>query len=155
MISVVLVSILLAFILLVYSVGAKTFYSQWTRSGIKGEAGRVLINAFKELRYASSVTDSQEESITFTADIDDDGADETIQYIWSGVAGEPLNRIAGTTLAVIGSVDDFDISYYDSDNDLLSFPVTPSSVKAVSLEVTVGEGDETFKLRSKADLRGL
>ncbi len=155
LITVVLVSILLGAICMVYNVGFKAFYAQWTRTGVKGQAGRTFINAARELRQAASVTGAQQSNLTFSADTDNNGVDETIQYIWSAVAGEPLQRISSVTTPVVDSVNSLAFSYYDANNNLLSFPVTPSQVRLVAIDIIVTDKDETFHLRSNIDLRNL
>jgi len=154
-IVVVLVSILLGAIWMVYSVGFKTFYTQWTRTGIKGQVGRMLIKIAGELHQATSLTTAQQTNLNFSADTDNNGVDETIQYIWSGVVGEPLNRISSTTTPVVNSVNSLAFSYYNANNNLLSFPVTPSQVRLVAIDIIVTEKDETFHLRSNIELRNL
>ena len=155
LITVLLVSILLGAIWMVYSVGFKTFYTQWTRTGIKGQVGRTFINIAGELRQATSVTVTQQANLNFSADNDNNGIDETVQYIWSGVAGEPLQRISSVTTPVVDSVNSLAFSYYDANNNLLSFPVTPSHVRLVAIDIIVTDKEETFHLRSNMELRNL
>ena len=155
LVTITLISILLSAIWMVYNAGFKTFYAQGTRSGVKGETGRFLINISQELRKAVSLTSAQQASLTFTLDSDDNGVDETVQYIWSGVAGEALNRISGFTIPVVNSLNNISFSYYDANNSLLSSPVTASAVRLVAINLTVSDKDETFQLRSDARLRNL
>jgi len=155
LITVLLVSILLGAIWMVYSVGFKTFYTQWTRTGVKGQVGRTFINIAGELHQATSVTGAQQTNLNFSADTDNNGVDETIQYIWSGVVGEPLNRISSVTTPAVDSVNSLAFSYYDENNNLLSFPVTHSQVRLVAIDIIVTEKDETFHLRSNIELRNL
>lgn len=155
LITVVLISILLSAIWMVYKAGFGTFYAQWTRTGIKGELGRALITASQELRQAASVTDAQARSLSFTLDTDDNGVDETIQYIWSGTTGEALNRISSSTTALVNSINTLAFSYYDANNNLLSFPVTALQVRLVAMDITVSSKDETFSLRLDVRLRNL
>lgn len=155
LITIVLVSILLGSIWMVYSVGFKTFYTQGTRTGIKGEVGRVLINVSQELRQATSVASAQAASLSFTLDSDNNGIDETLQYTWSGVVGEPLNRISSITTPAVDSVNSLAFSYYDENNNLLSFPVVPSQVRLVAIDIIATDKEETFHLQSNIDLRNL
>mgnify|MGYP001581763217 CR=1 FL=1 len=162
LITVVLVSILLGAIWVVYDVGFRTFHTQMVRTSAKGEVGRLFINIAKELRQATSMTNAQQVTSTFTADTDYNGVDETIQYTWSGIAGEPLNRVLTsvvpsftTTTPVVNSVSNLALSYYDVNNNLLSFPVTPSLVRLVAIDISVTDKEETFHLRSNIELRNL
>jgi hypothetical protein len=153
--SIVLVSILLGAIWIVYNTSLKIFYTQGIRMSIKGEVGRLFINMAKELYQATSMISAQERSFTFTADTDSNGVDETVEYIWSGIRGEPLNRISDTTSPVVNSVSSLRFSYYDVNNNLLSFPVNASEVRLVAIEITVTDKDEIFSMRSRVRLRGL
>jgi len=155
LITIVLVSILLGSIWVVYSVGSKTFYTQWTRTGVKGQAGRTFINIAGELRQATSITGAQATNLSFTLDSDNNGIARTLQYTWSGVVGEPLNRISSVTTPAVDSVNSLAFSYYDENNNLLSFPVTPSQVRLVAIDISVTDKEETFHLRSNIELRNL
>ncbi len=160
LITLALISILLGAIWLVFYSGSRVFYNQWSRIGIKGEASRVFFNISQELRKATSVVSATQTSFSFTLDSDNNGVDETLQYAWSGTAGTPLNRILvlpapSFTIPVVKSVNSLAFSYYDANNNLLSFPVTTSQVKLVAIDLTVVDRDETFNLRSKERLRNL
>ena len=160
MITIVLTSILLGAIYLVYDTGFRTTYQQWTRTGAKGEVGRVMINMGNETRQATSLTAATATSFTFTLDSDNNGLNETVQYTWGGVAGNPLNRVQSVpapafTQLLVNSVNSASFTYFDVNNNLLGFPVTASQVRLVSLDLTVLDKDETFELRSKFQLRDL
>lgn len=159
-ISIVLVSILLSAIYLVYDAGFRTTVQQWTRTGVKGEVGRAMVVIGSDLRQATSVTSATATEMTFTVDADGNGVDETVQYTWGGVAGDPLNRVQSApapsyTRLVVSSVNSLAFSYYDAANTLLSFPVTASQVRRVALEMTVLDKDESFELRNSFRLRNL
>lgn len=155
MIAIVLVSLFIGAVTLLYKTGFSTFYSQGVRVSGKGGAGRALVNMAQELREATSVTDAQQTSVTFTRDTDGNGTDETIQFTWSGTAGTALNRVASCTQPVVLNVNNLSLSFYDSSNNLLSFPVTASQAKMALIDLTVKEQDETFQLRSQARFRNL
>lgn len=139
----------------IFNTGFTTAVTESLRSSIKGESGRGIITLGSELRQALSVTTAQAANITFTADTDDDGAAESIQYIWAGAAGNPLNRVAATTFPLVNSVSTVSFSYYDSNNNLLAFPVTASQVRVVGIDITVTNENETFRTRSQVRLRNL
>lgn len=153
--TVFLISILLGAIWMVYNAGFKTFYSQWARSGVKGETGRALITLSRELRVSTSVTSAQQSDLSFSADTDNNGVEETIQYVWSGAAGQPLQRVSNVTIPAVNAVNNLAFSYYDANNNLLSFPVGLSQVRLVAVNITAADGDERFQLRTKIDLRNI
>jgi prepilin-type N-terminal cleavage/methylation domain-containing protein len=155
LITLALISVLLGAIWMVYAAGFKTFYTQGTRSGIKGEVGRLLITISGELRKSGSIIAANQTSLTFALDSDDNGVDESVQYLWQGIAGGPVNRIADTTIPAVNSVNNLSFSYYDAGNNLLSFPVTASQVRSVAINITAAKNDEAFQLRTSVRLRNL
>jgi len=152
LISVILISILVGAVWVVYNVGSRSFQSQWARSGLKSEAGRALYYMGHDLRVATAVTTSSATALTFTADVDGNGSNDTIQYAWSGVSGAPLNRTLVTTVPAIRSVNSLAFTYYDSSNNTTT---TPSAVRVVSVNVTVADKNESFTLRTNFDIRNL
>ncbi len=139
----------------VFNTGLTTTVTESLRSSIKGESGRGIVRMGNELRQTLSVTTAQATDITFTADTDNDGVAESIQYTWGGTAGNPLNRVASTTFPLVNSVNSLAFSYFDSNNNLLSFPVTASQVRVVRVDITAKSQDETFQTRSQYRLRNL
>jgi prepilin-type N-terminal cleavage/methylation domain-containing protein len=67
-----------------------------------------------DLTYALSVTELASGAITFTVpDRNNDGADDTIRYAWSGTPGQPLTRAVngGTPAVVAADVREFALTY--------------------------------------------
>jgi prepilin-type N-terminal cleavage/methylation domain-containing protein len=154
LISVALISVMLGAVWVVYSTGLSVFYGQLSRYDIKDETSLAFITMTKELHQAYSITAATATSVTFTADPDSDGLDETIQYTWSGVSGAPLSRVVGVmTKTLVHSVQSISFTYYNTNNVLLSVPVTLSSVHLVAVDATAVKGDETFHLRTKIFLQ--
>lgn len=138
----------------IYTTGFKVFHGQLSRYDIKSETSLAFITMTRELHQASSITSATPTSVTFTADLDSDGVAETIQYVWGGASGAPLNRIAGAaTKTMIRSVRSIAFTYYNTNNILLSVPVTPANVHLVAVDVVAFKGDETFHLRTKIFLQ--
>ena len=154
-ITLVLVSLLLLTLTGFFNAGLANVFSQVTRSGAKGESGRAMNLMAQELRQAASMASAAQTNFSITRDTDNNGVDETIQYSWSGAAGQPLNRVSGSTSAIANSVGALSFSYYDGSANLLSFPVTASQVRLVGIQLTLTKGDETFVLRSQVRLRNL
>lgn len=157
LISVMLVSAMLGAAWLIFSAGFGVFYGQLSRYDIKNETSLAFITMTKELHQASSITAATASSITFTADLDSNGVNETIQYRWSGLSGDPLNRVVGAvTKTLARSVQSCTFSYYNRNNILLSAPVSAfdlPNVHLVAVDATSVKGDETFHLRTKIFLQ--
>ena len=166
MVTIAFISILLGATWAVYDVSFKAFNSQISRQGVIPEVERALYEFGAALRQATSVTaavpgpgPTPAPSMTFIADTDYNGVNETIRYTWGGTAGNPLNRVVtigaspSTTTVVIRSVQSLSFSYYDANNNLLSSPVTAANVRRVTVDLTAKNGDESFTIRGGADLR--
>lgn len=155
LITLVLVFIMTGTVFMVYDIGFRTFYSQEKRSSLKNKAAQAAAALSGDLRRATSLTSAQAAALTLTQDTDADGVDESIQYAWSGTAGADLVRVAAATVPVAFSVQSVSFSYYDSNENLLSFPVTASQARRVVFDMTVSSAAETFRIRSAARLRSL
>lgn len=154
-ITLVFLSLLLGAIWMIFDSMFRPFYSQEKRADIKEEAAHSFYQLAQDLRQATSVTSAQQKNVTFTADIDDDGDDDTVQYDWSGTVGAPLQRIADVTVPLVSAVNSLSFSYYDASDSLLSSPVSVSQVRVVAVDLTASGNDETFQLRSRTRLRNL
>lgn len=155
LIVVALFSTLLVAMWVLYDIGFRLFSQEEIRAGARMEPVRALSILSRELRQAVSVTGAEASSLTFSADTDRDGADESIQYRWQGTAGQDLERISGATIPVVQSVQSLSFAYYDASNNLLNFPVTPSQARLVQADLTVLDRDETFHIRTRMDLRSV
>jgi len=156
LIALILMAVMLGSLWTVYNTGLRLFYSEASRSGVKDEVGRALQTIGSELRQLTSVTGALDAGMTFTAGVNSDGTTDTVQYTWSGAAGAPLNRIVGSsTKAVVRSANSVSFSYYDSNNNLLSAPVSAAQVREVVIVLTAVDSNESFTLRTRADLRNL
>jgi prepilin-type N-terminal cleavage/methylation domain-containing protein len=114
LISIVLISAMLGAVWTVYSTGFQVFYGQLSRYDIKDETALAFITMTNELHQASSITAATATSVTFTADLDSNGVNETIQYTWSGVVGAPLNRAVGTiTRTLVRSIQSIYLLQYE------------------------------------------
>ena len=154
LISIMLISAMLGAVWVIYSTGLKVFYGQVSRYDIKGETSLALITMTKELHQALSITAATATSVTFTADLDSNGVNETIQYTWSGTPGAPLNRVVGTvTKTLVRSIQSIAFTYYNTNNVLLSVPVTLANIHLVAVDATAVKGNETFHLRTKIFLQ--
>ena len=156
LIAIILMTVMLGAVWTVYNTGLRLFYSEASRSGVKDEVGRALQTMSSELRQLTSVTSALTTGMTFTAGVNSDGTTDTVQYTWSGVALAPLNRVVGSsTKAIVHSVNSVAFSYYNSSNNLLSAPVSASQVREVVIVLTAVDSNESFTLRTRADLRNL
>ena len=90
-----------------------------------------------ELYAAQTITARSATSITFTvADRNADANPETIQYSWSGVVGQPLNRQynGGTAGAALDNVYQFNLAY--------ATQVISGATKVTVVNITVRAGSD-------------
>ena len=155
LITILVLSVLLGAVSVVFNTGFRTIDTQGLRFRTKGEAGRALVTLSNELHQATAVTAATATSITFNLDTDGNGVDESIQYTWSGVSGQPFNRVGAVTTAMVNNVTSAAYSYFDANNNALGFPVTASSVRRIVIDLTATDHDEIFTLRSSVRPRDL
>lgn len=160
LISVMLISLMLVAVWAIYGTGYNVFYGQYARQNIKGQTSLAFITMTNELHQALSVTAATATSLTVAADINNDGLSETLIYSWSGVSGDPLNRNDGTnTRQLVRSVNNAPLDasplfyYYGVNNADLGATPTVSQVRLVLIDLTTASGDESFHLRTKAQLK--
>lgn len=155
-VTITLISVLVSALGILFNSNFKVYYSQAERSDIKGKAGRAVETMSAELRQAASLTTATATNLIVTFDTDGDGDDDSVQFTWAGVSGNPFNRVSGgATTPLVNSVSSLAFAYYDAGNVLLSFPVTLSQVKAAVVTLTASSDAETFTLRSQVTLRNL
>lgn len=156
LITIGLVSALLAALWAMSAAGTAVFYTQEARSAIKAHTGKALFIISQELRQAVSVTGFSAANVTCSGDFDNDGVNETVCYVWPGIAGAPFNRTSGTlTFPLVSSARTVSFSFYDANNTLLPFPAAAPQVKVVSVNITASDGDETFTMRSGVVFRAI
>ncbi len=158
-----LLSILLGVMGLTFLVGLRAWDTGILSGGIKKEASYSLRIMTEELKQATSITAAGLNSVTFVADLDNDGENETISYSWSGVIGESLNRTKTTatgtvtTPALARDVQGASFQYYGASNNLLGPPpaVTASLVRVVELTLQLARESETLQYLVKIRPRGI
>lgn len=151
-----LLSILLGAITFTFVVGLRAWDVGISHGGIKKDASYTLRIMSEELKEATSITTANQNALTFSIDSDANGADETVTYSWSGVVGENFNRVEGAiTIPLARNVQSAQFQYYDASNNLLSFPVSASSVRVVEITLQLKKENESLQCMSKFRPRGL
>lgn len=155
-IVITVISFLLAGVAIIYVTGIKSWGSESLKVGVKEEARRALDVASEELEAAISITAATATSVTFTEDADGSGVDETYTYTWSGTVGDDLTRTKdGVSNILSRYVESFALSYYDTNDALLSFPVTSANVRRIVINLQVKKEDESVTERASVRPRSL
>lgn len=157
-----LLSILLGVMGLTFLVGLRAWDTGILSGGVKKEASYSLRIITEELKQATSITAANLNNITFLADLDNNGENETISYSWSGVIGESLNKTSTTATGTITTllardVQNAQFQYYNINNTLLGPPpaVTASLVRVVELTLQLAKESETLQYLVKIRPRGI
>src|SRR3989338_11545 len=149
-----LLSIMLGAIGFTFLVGLRAWDIGILSGGIKKEASYSLRIISEELKQATAITTAGLNSITFVADLDNNGENETITYSWSGVIGENLKRTSiiitppeTVTTDLARNVQNTQFQYYNINNTLLGPPppVTASLVRVVELTLQIQREGETLQ----------
>lgn len=152
-----LFSVLVVSALWVFVVGLRVWGTSRDRSQIRSESSLAMERMVRELGQASSITDADEDAITFTADLDDNGSDETVAF---GINSNKLIRTEGATQTTLASdVEDFALAYRDVDNDLMSLPADVASqskrdsIRVITISLDMNKAEESFTLSSSVYAR--
>ncbi|UCB57588.1 MAG: prepilin-type N-terminal cleavage/methylation domain-containing protein [Candidatus Omnitrophota bacterium] len=137
-----------------FAVGLRTWLSGMDRTEIRHDSALAMERMVRELTQTKSITIAQEDAITFIADVNDDGADESINL--TTVAGNLERKVTGVGTILARNVSNFQLAYYDLNDDLLSFPVLGAdrdNVRVIEITLTMNKADETIVLSSGAYAR--
>ena len=156
-IVIVLFSMLAGFISWTFVAGLQVWDSGINRSNVRQDASLAMEKMVRELAQASLITAAQVDGITFVADLDDDGSNETITL---DVSSNNLRRAEGSLSTILASnVQSFDLSYRNLDNKLMVVPEDTSGpderdkIRVIIISLTMNKGDETITLSSSVYAR--
>ncbi|MBI5024841.1 MAG: prepilin-type N-terminal cleavage/methylation domain-containing protein [Candidatus Omnitrophica bacterium] len=156
MIVLVLLSIFIGGVMLVFVTQLKVWGSSLNRAAIRQQGHQALGRMVRELNQTNSITSASSSAITFLADLDDNGTDETITL---NTSGNNLNRTEGAVISPLAfNVQSFGLTYYDSSNNVLTPPAGTDTqaerdtIKVAVLALTMSKADETLSISSSAYL---
>lgn len=152
----VLLSIFVGVVLLVFVVQLKAWGSSLSRSMIRQQGHQALSRIVRELNQTSSITSASSSAITFLADLDDNGSDETILL---NTSGNNLNRTEGAVISPLAfNAQSFGLAYRDLNDNVLTPPAGTDTqaerdtIRVVVLSLTMNKADETLNISSSAYL---
>lgn len=114
MVSVAIAAIILGAMMSAVVLAAQAVPQRGSGLDRAAQAAGALDRVLADIYFAKAVPQRDNQSITLTvADRNNDGADETIRYAWSGVAGAALTcQVNGGTAATLAQdVREFSLSY--------------------------------------------
>lgn len=156
-IVIILFSVLALSVLWIFSTSLKIWGTGLDRTQIRQEAGAALGRIIRELGQTASVSAATANQITFLADLDGNGSDETVSL---NVSGGNLTRTEGAVTTLLASnVQTFGLSYRDVNNVLLTPPADTDTqperdqIRIVTVTLTMDKDEETLTLASSAYAR--
>ena len=152
-----LFSVLVVSALWVFVVGLRVWGTNRDRNEIRSESSLAMERITRELSQASSITNADEDAITFMADLDDDGSNETVTF--STDSNRLIRTEAATETSLAFNVEDFALAYRDADNDLMNLPADVASqakrdlIRVIIISLAMNKGEESFTLSSSVYAR--
>ncbi len=157
LVAIALVSTFAVTVLWLFSTGLKTWGFGYNRARLRQDVSAAMQRMVRELSQTNSISSAQDDQITFLADLDDNGTDETVAYALSGA---DLQRTEGTVVSVLAfDVQTFGLTYRDLDDNLLNPPGDTSTqtkrdrIRVVTVSLTMDKDDETVSLSSSVFAR--
>ncbi len=140
MVVTALVSIIVAVSATVFLTGLSAWVSGRDRTEIREGASLAMERMVRDLCQAGTITAATASAITFTADVNNDGVNETVTFNQNGIPDAQA----------------LTFSYTDLNNNSIPVPVAQaslSSIRVVTIALTMNKGDETYALSSSAYTR--
>ena len=151
-IVIVLFSVLMISVSWVFIVGLRTWNSGLNRAQIRQDSSLAMEKMVRELSQADSITDAAADEITFLADLDDDGINETVTFDVNNT--ELIRTFEGVPTVLAFDVQGFELSYRDLDDNLLNLPQDTASqkkrddIRVIAISLSMNKADETIILNS-------
>lgn len=151
-----LVSVLVCAIALTFMVGLRILDGEVTRGDFIKDISYGLNTMSGDLRQAISfVAPTNNRSVTFLADVDGDGSQETIRYRLT--RGSLLRTQDGVRTPVLArNVQSLAFSYYrPNDNTNPMHGIVLSQIRVVEIDLTLTKGNESIQFMTKVRPRGI
>lgn len=156
-IVIVLFSILAVSVSWGFVVGLTSWSSGLNRADLRQDGNWAIEIMVREISQASIITAADSDNITFVADVDDDGTNETVTF---DISNNNLNRTVGSIATVLTSnVQTLDLSYRNIVNKLMTLPEDTSAqderdkIRVIIISLTLNNVDETLTLSSSVYAR--
>jgi prepilin-type N-terminal cleavage/methylation domain-containing protein len=154
-----LFTVIVGFALWAFVMGLRAWNSGQNRAEIRLDATYALERMVREISQASNIGIAQDDTVKFSADVNNNGVNETITY---KVVDNNLIRsipdllLEDIILVVARSADSLQLVYYDLDNNLLTPPIIGAqqdTIRLIQITLNMNKADETLTLSSSAYAR--
>ncbi len=141
---------------LMFTTGLKIWYSNKDRLDVRQNGSLAIEEMVRYLELSSNITAATTSSITFAADVNNDGTDETVTIAYN-LGTQRINiTINGATTILTPDVQSFSLSYYQSNTQVSFTPVNQAdrdSIRIVKISLIMNKGSDTVTLSSSAYCR--
>ncbi len=156
LIAMLLFSAIIGATILMLTTGLKIWNSNKDRLDIRQNGSLAMEKMVRYLGLTHTITAATTSSITFAADVDNNGTDETVTIAYNSGNKRMNITIGGTTTILTPDAQSFSLSYYQSNTQVPFTPVTPAdrdSICIVKISLTMNKGNDTVTLSSSAFCR--
>ncbi len=156
-VAIVLISIFVISVFGVFRVGLTVWGSGLDRAHLRQDSHAAVQRMTRELSQTNSITSAAAAQITFLADLDDNGSDETVSYSLSG--GNVLRAEGSVTTVLARSVQSLGFTYTDLNNTVLTPPGGTDSqaerdtIRVIGIALGMAKNNETFNLSASIHAR--
>lgn len=130
-------------------------FKAWTvdsnRADMRVAAGLGLERMERDIMQAENITVARADRMTFTADVDDDGTDETVVLLFNPDTRTITRRVNGRLTNKVPYIQDFALSYYKANADTDFTPQSQgdrNAIRFIDILLTANKGDETLSMGS-------
>ncbi|MDO8536124.1 MAG: prepilin-type N-terminal cleavage/methylation domain-containing protein [Candidatus Omnitrophota bacterium] len=156
LIAMLLFSAIIGAAILMLSTGLKIWNSNNNRTNIRQNGSLAMETITRYLEQANNITAASASSITFSADVNNDGTDDIITIAFAA-ANKRINiTIAGATSILAPDVQNFSLLYYQSNTQTSFIPAIQADrdgIRIVTISLTMSKGNDTVTLSSSAFCR--
>ena len=149
---------------LMLTTGLKTWSSNQSSLDVRQNGNLAMEKMVRCLELASNITAATTDSITFAADIDNNGTNETVTIAFDAVNKRINITTEGITTILTPDAQSFSLSYYQSDTQT-SYGAIPqpsftpvdqydrNRIATIKISLTMNKGSDTVTLSSSAFCR--
>jgi len=156
LISILLFSAITAAAMLMLSTGLNIWDSNKDRLDIRQNGSLAMETIVRHLELTHTITAATTTAITFTADVDNNGTDETVAIVYDAVNRRINLTIAGSTTILTPYAQSFSLTYYQPNTQTSFAPATQTdcdTIRIVTISLTMNKNNDTFILSSSAFCR--
>jgi Tfp pilus assembly protein PilV len=156
LISILLFSAITGAAVLTLSAGLKIWNSSEDRIDIRQKGSLAMEEMVRYLELANNITAATTTSITFAADVNNNGTDETVALVYDAVNKRINITISGATMILTSDAQSFALSYFQLNTQTSFTPIVQvdrDSIRIVTISLTMNRGSDTITLNSSAFCR--